>query len=210
RHPARAASAWAGPVAMVDVLTLGEAMAALRPHGPVRAGTVVDLSVAGAESNVAIALARLGHLSRWVGVVGSDRLGDLIVHTLRAEGVDVSHVCAAAAPTGLVLFESRLPGLTRVDYHRTGSAGTELSTSAALAALTPPPRAVHVTGVTVAIGRRPAEAVRKVVERARDLGALVCLDVNHRARLWSAADARAALRPLIGRVDVVVGSPDEL
>src|SRR5690606_15273506 len=66
----------AGGGAMVDVLTLGEAMAALRPRGPVRAGATVDLSVAGAESNVAIALARLGHRARWVGVVGSDRLGE--------------------------------------------------------------------------------------------------------------------------------------
>lgn len=195
---------------MVDVLTLGEAMAALRPRGPVRAGATVDLSVAGAESNVAIALARLGHRARWVGVVGSDRLGELVVHTLRAEGVDVSHVRAAAEPTGIALFETRLPGITRVDYHRTGSAGSHLSTSDVLKALTPMPRAVHVTGVTPALGHGPAEAVLRVAERARDLGALVCFDVNHRARLWSLADARAALRPLIGCVDVVVGSPEEL
>ncbi|HLT09427.1 MAG TPA: sugar kinase [Micromonosporaceae bacterium] len=195
---------------MVDVLTLGEAMAALRPRGPVRAGATVDLSVAGAESNVAIALARLGHRARWVGVVGSDRLGELVVQTLRAEGVDVSHIRTAAAPTGIVLFETRLPGVTRVNYHRTGSAGSLLSTSDVLKALTPLPRAVHVTGVTVAIGHGPAAAVSSVVERARDLGALVCFDVNYRARLWSLAVARAALRPLIGYVDVVVGSPEEI
>lgn len=195
---------------MVDVLTLGEAMAAMYPRGPVRVGTVAELSIAGAESNVAIALARLGHHVRWVGVVGADRLGRLVRHGLRAEGVDVSCVRVTSAPTGLVLFETRVPGVTRVDYHRAGSAGTHLSTSDVLAAFTPPPRVVHVTGVTMALGSGPAAAVRCAVEGARDVGAMVCLDVNYRSKLWSVADAQQALRPLVGVVDILIGSPEEL
>ncbi|MFD4649808.1 hypothetical protein [Streptomyces sp. NPDC058441] len=43
----------------VDVLTFGETMVALRGHGPFKLGGSMDLSVAGAESNVAIGAARL-------------------------------------------------------------------------------------------------------------------------------------------------------
>ncbi|MFE4249596.1 hypothetical protein ACFRU3_08835 [Streptomyces sp. NPDC056910] len=48
----------------VDVLTFGETMVALRGHGPFKLGGSMDLSVAGAESNVAIGLTRLGHSVR--------------------------------------------------------------------------------------------------------------------------------------------------
>jgi 2-dehydro-3-deoxygluconokinase len=45
---------------------------------------------------------------------------------------------------------------------------------------------------------------------ARAAGALVSLDVNYRSRLWSRQQARDALRPLAGTVDVVIASDDEL
>jgi len=52
------------------VLCLGEAMIALRSQGRIRLGDPMVASVAGAESNVAIGLARLGHAVGWVGRVG--------------------------------------------------------------------------------------------------------------------------------------------
>ncbi|NDZ91612.1 sugar kinase, partial [Streptomyces sp. SID10115] len=48
-----------------DVLTFGETMVALRGNGPLKLGGSMDVSVAGAESNVAIGLSRLGHAVRW-------------------------------------------------------------------------------------------------------------------------------------------------
>ena len=42
---------------MTDVVTFGKTMAALRAHDPIRLGGTMGLSVAGAESNVAIGLA---------------------------------------------------------------------------------------------------------------------------------------------------------
>ncbi|WP_345537777.1 sugar kinase [Phytohabitans rumicis] len=197
---------------MIDVITLGETMAALRAGGPLRLGGTLALSVAGAEANVAIGLSRLGHAVRWVGVTGADELGELVLRTLRAEGVDVS-ACAVDphAPTGLIIFEPRVAGVTRVSYYRTGSAGSRLSEAEVdVAFAAGPPRVLHVTGITPALGPGPAAAVARAVERARAAGATVCLDVNHRARLWTVADAAAALRPLLSSVDLVVASDDEL
>ncbi|GGU57019.1 hypothetical protein GCM10010211_22220 [Streptomyces albospinus] len=51
----------AGPATGPDVLTFGETMVALRGSGPLKLGGTMQVSVAGAESNVAIGLARLGH-----------------------------------------------------------------------------------------------------------------------------------------------------
>ncbi|WP_370615381.1 sugar kinase [Mumia sp. Pv 4-285] len=196
---------------MPEVLTLGEAMGCLRSAGRVNLGDAVSLGVAGAESNVAIGLARLGHACRWVGAVGPDQIGELVVRTLTAEGVDVSCVRRRPEPTGIVVFEERLGGLTRVDYHRRHSAGSMVSVEDVTAAFADDaPQIVHLTGLTMALSPAAADAVRAAARQARDHGALVSLDVNHRSRLWSAEDARSALATLAGLADVVIASEDEL
>jgi 2-dehydro-3-deoxygluconokinase len=206
--PTTADPTTAGP----DVLTLGETMAAFRMDGPVRLGGGARLGVAGAESTVAIGLSRLGHRAAWVGVTGADEPGALVRRTLLAEGVDLAWTrVEPSRPTGLILFEPRLPGLDRVTYYRAGSAGAALSAADVRTAFgAGAPRLVHVTGITCALGPGPAAAVRTAVSLARAAGATVCLDVNHRRRLWSDAEAAAALRPLLPEVDILVASDDEL
>jgi 2-dehydro-3-deoxygluconokinase len=194
-----------------DVTTFGETMAALRAQDPIRLGGSLRLSVAGAESNVAIGLARLGHRVRWAGLVGDDETGALVLRTLRAEGVDVEHARVdARGPTGLILFERRIADLTRVTYHRSGSAGSLLAATDVLPALATEPRVLHLTGITPALGPAPASAVRAAVADAAGRGVRTCLDVNYRSLLWDRASAAAALRPLAGRLTVVVASADEL
>ncbi|MBB2911091.1 2-dehydro-3-deoxygluconokinase [Streptosporangium becharense] len=196
-----------------DVLTLGETMACLHGSGPLRLGGDLTLSIAGAETNVAIGLARLGHTARWAGVVGADELGALVLRTLRAEAVDTGTVrIDPERPTGLLIQENRIGDVSRVHYYRSGSAGSALGIADVTAALTAggPPGILHVTGITPALGPGPRAAVEHAVRRAQELGTRVCLDVNHRARLWDAAAASAVLGPLLPYVDVLVASYDEL
>ncbi|WP_024877516.1 sugar kinase [Saccharomonospora piscinae] len=194
---------------MPEIVTLGETMLSLRAEGLVRLGTTFRSSIAGAESTVAIGLSRLGRHVRWLGRVGDDEPGDLVLRTLRAEGVDVSTVERdEAAPTGLILFEQRLPGVTSVRYHRAGSAGSRVRADAV--DLGDDVRLVHLTGITPALGDGPRQAVDAALAQARERGATVSFDVNHRARLWSAGRARPVLTPLARSADVVIGSPDEL
>ncbi|MDX3748819.1 sugar kinase [Streptomyces sp. AK08-02] len=198
--------------AVPDVVTFGETMAAMRAHGAMRLGGSLDLSVAGAESNVAIGLARLGHRARWAGRVGADELGALVLRTLRAEGVDIEHAVTddAGRPTGLLLTEPRLGTLTRVSYYRTGSAGSAVSPADALSALAAGARVLHLTGITPALGASAAEAALAAAEAAHDAGITVCLDVNYRSRLWTTDQARTTLRPLLDRTDLLIASEDEL
>lgn len=195
---------------MTDVVTFGESMAALRGEGALRLGGAMHLSVAGAESNVAIGLARLGHSVRWIGRVGNDELGQLIRRTLNAEGVTTSAIADAARPTGLILFETRLADLVRVHYYRSGSAGSAVTAADVLDALGPGVRVLHVTGVTAALAEESANAVQAATQRARELAILVSLDINYRSRLWTPAAARHTLRDLMPAVDVLFGSDDEL
>ncbi|MGJ9422193.1 sugar kinase [Aeromicrobium sp. CF3.5] len=193
---------------MRDVVTIGETMMALRAQGPVQLAAPMLTSIAGAESNVAIALSRLGHVSAWVGRVGEDSPGDLIVRTLRGEAVDVSGVVRDPHHTGIIIFERRMPGVQKVAYARAGSAGSRL-----VADDLPPlldTRVLHVTGITPALSSGAADAVVAACSRAREQGVLVCLDVNHRPRLWPRERASEFFARLRSLVDVVVASPDEL
>jgi len=195
----------------VDVLTAGESMLALRGDGPLRLGGDLATSIAGAESNVAIGLSRLGHRVAWAGRVGSDESGALVTRTLAAEGVD----CRAVArdnerATGMLIFEKRLPDVTRVEYHRHGSAGSRWCVADAERALEMHPRLVHVTGITPALSAAAREATYALVEGAKSQGATVSVDVNFRSRLWSAEAAASHLRRLVDGADIVIASPDEL
>lgn len=192
-----------------EVMTFGETMASMRGAGPFRLGGALHLSIAGAESNVAIGLARLGHRAAWAGRVGDDEFGELVLRTLRAENVDVSAAGVdPRRPTGLIFFEQRTADITRVQYYRAGSAGS------ALAPGQPPmpnaPGFLHLTGITPALGDGAARAVASAAERARGTGRAVTLDVNFRARLWSATTARPVLRSLVPLADIVFGSEAEL
>jgi 2-dehydro-3-deoxygluconokinase len=198
--------------AQPDVVTFGETMAALRARGALRLGGSLGLSVAGAESNVAIGLARLGHRVRWAGRVGADELGALVLRTLRAEDIDTGHAVTddTGRPTGLLLTEPRLGTLTRVSYYRAGSAGSAVSPADVLPALAPGTRVLHLTGITPALGPSAAEAALTAAATAHESGITVCLDVNYRSRLWSADQARTALRPMLAHVDLLIASEDEL
>jgi 2-dehydro-3-deoxygluconokinase len=200
------------PPTGLDVLTMGETMAALRATGPIRLGSAMTPSAAGAESTVAIGLARLGHRAGWVGRVGDDEFGELVLRTLRAEGVDLSHarVDPDGRPTGLMAREHRVGSLIRVNYHRTGSAGSALEPGDVLPALDDGPRVLHLTGITPALSPSAAQAVQAAARRAHDVGVTVSFDVNYRSRLWPARRAREILLPLAELADVLIASSDEL
>ncbi|HZC72680.1 MAG TPA: sugar kinase [Jatrophihabitans sp.] len=196
---------------MSEVVTFGEAMAALRGTGLLRLGGELSLSIAGAESNLAIGLARLSHDVAWIGRVGDDELGQLVLRTLRAEQVDVraAHI-DADRPTGLLLFEPRIADTVRVAYYRSGSAGGAIAAEDVLPHLRSGLRLLHVTGVTAALGPQAVDAVNAAVKHARALGAQVSLDINYRSQLWPADRAREVLRPLAAQVDLLFASDDEL
>lgn len=201
--------------AVPDVLTIGESMVAFRSVGPVAQGGTQVTRVAGAESNVAIGLARLGHSVAWAGRVGPDSFGRLILRELRAEGVDTTHtVVDPSRPTGLMFVEQRTADLTQVEYRRSGSAGSALrreDVEAALEGLVQSGAGlVHLSGITPALSGSARDCIQWVAETAAAAGALVSFDVNFRARLWSRGQAREVLAPLASHTAYVIASEDEL
>jgi 2-dehydro-3-deoxygluconokinase len=194
----------------VDLLTLGESMVSLRSAGPLSAGGALTMHVAGAESNVAVGVARLGHRAVWAGVVGADPHGDFILRQLRAEGVGLQHREDAARRTGVMFLEQRTADITRAFYYRSGSAGSTLSPEDVDRVLQPGIRILHLTGITAALSPESRKAVEYAAERAAAEGMVVSLDVNYRSKLWSREEARQVLTPLARHATILVASDDEL
>ncbi|MFG2550804.1 sugar kinase [Streptomyces sp. NPDC048581] len=194
------------------VVCVGETMAALAPDppSPLRDAVHLRLSVAGAESNVAMYLADHGIPVAWLSALGDDPLGHRVRATVAAAGVDVSHVRTDPhRPTGL-LVKDPAPAGTRVHYYRRGSAASALGPEALDG---PPVRTaslLHLTGITPTL----SDSCRHLVTRALadEPGArpyAVSFDVNHRAALWPDGSAPAVLRELAGRADIVFVGLDE-
>jgi 2-dehydro-3-deoxygluconokinase len=187
----------------MSVLTVGETMALLDPveEGELRDGMPLTLRFAGAESNFAIALARLGVGVAWASRLGRDPFGDLIEAGLAREGIDLRWVTRDDAPTGL-FCKWRSAGRSSVVYHRAGSAASRLRPGDVPDEALDGVRLVHLTGITMAISEGGRELVVDLARRARERGACVLFDPNFRPALPDTPAAAAARqRPVLPYVD---------
>jgi 2-dehydro-3-deoxygluconokinase len=194
------------------LLALGETMALLTAAevGRLRHASALTLGVAGAESNVAIGARRLGCPAAWVGRVGDDELGELVISRIRAEGVDVGGVVRdPGAPTSLMLKERRTADMVRVLYYRRNGPGSRLEPGDLDPARVAAAGMLHVTGITPALGHSARAAVDHAVELARAAGVPVSFDVNYRSALWPPEEAAAVCRDLAARADIVFAGDDE-
>jgi 2-dehydro-3-deoxygluconokinase len=186
------------------LVTAGETMGLVVQGAPgsLRNGEAMTFGMGGSESNVAIGVRRLGHEATWIGRVGADPPGELILRELRAEQV---HAIAVTdpSPTGLMMRWRPSGAHGRVTYYRRDSAGSHLSAADIPAEVVRGAAVLHVTGITLALGPGPADAIAHAVDVARAGGLTVSFDLNYRSALWSPDQAAPALKAAVRRADVV-------
>ncbi len=198
---------------MPEIVALGEAMLVFAPTdvGRLREATHFRRFLAGAEANTAVAFARLGHSVGFIGQVGDDEFGAMIVGLLRAEGVDTTHLRRVpGAFTGIYFKErSGSHNAPRVFYYRAGSAASQLAPDALDPAGFAGARLVHLTGITPALSDSCAEAMRRAITLAREAGARISFDPNYRARLWPREAAAPILREFTAQADIALPNAEE-
>jgi 2-dehydro-3-deoxygluconokinase len=193
------------------VLTVGETMALLDPttDGEIESRMQFSLRVAGAETNFAIAMTRLGIPVTWVSRLGDDPFGDVVYKTLATEGIDLSYVHRDDSPTGL-FFKWRTASSSHVIYRRRGSAASHIEPSDVPDPAFDGAALVHLTGITMALGASARATVVDVARRAHARGIPVTFDPNYRPALWSDPDeAAAAQRSVLGFVEWYLCGLDE-
>jgi 2-dehydro-3-deoxygluconokinase len=196
----------------MEVLTFGETMVLFNPSltGPLRYVPGFSKSIGGAESNVAIALARLGHESAWFSMVGKDEFGRYIRNTIRGEGVDVSRVMwTDKANTGILFKERFASENPNVYYYRKDSAATKLSVEDIDAEYIKQAKIIHVTGITPALSKDMKDVVFEVLRIAKENGITVSFDPNIRLKLWPIEEARPVLLEIAGMSDIILPGVSE-
>lgn len=165
----------------------------------------------GAPANLAVAAARLGGDTAFIGKVGGDSFGDLLRRTLQENRVDTQ--CLYTDPTEqttLAVVSIDPQGERSFSFYRSPGADACLNQEEAAAGLKEAPKLLHFG--SVALTREPAQsAVFVVAATARRLGALVTFDPNYRANLWpSEADAVYRIKQALPLCDIIKLSLDEL
>nr|WP_154924115.1 sugar kinase [Microbacterium testaceum] len=196
---------------MGSVLTFGETMALVTAQdlGSWETVSHARVSIGGADSNVAIGLARLGVSVRWIGRVGDDALGRRVERDIRSEGVDTRAITDGSGPTGVMFKERRTPAHTRVSFYRSGSAGSRLVPSDISDDDIARAEVVLVNGVTASLSDTAEATALSVASRAKAAGTTVAFDVNHRPSLWIDRDPRPLYLEIARHADVLFAGEEE-
>ena len=197
---------------MPELLTFGETMVSMTPEEPgyLRYVSGFRARIAGAESNVAIGVSRLGHSAAFVSSFGDDALGELALSELRREGVDVSHVLRDPLHRTGVMFKERVaPRETNVFYYRENSAASHMTGGMVPDALLRQTRLLHLTGITPALSASCRETTLSLARRAKEAGVTVSFDPNFRSKLWSREEASAVFREILPYTDVLLPGLEE-
>ncbi len=199
---------------MKKVVTFGEVMMRLATPGYQRFVQTdrFDVTFAGAEANVAAALAQFGVPVEFVTRLPDNDLGDACLNFLRRYGIGVEHIARGGGRLGVYYLETgavQRPG--KVIYDRADSA---------LATIEPgmidwpgvfaDADWFHWTGITPAVSESAAAVCYEAAKCAKETGLEISCDLNYRGKLWKWGKSAAQVMPdLIEFCDLVVANEED-
>jgi 2-dehydro-3-deoxygluconokinase len=196
----------------MDLVTFGEAMVRFSPPAlqQLEQASTLEMTVGGSELNVAVLAARLGVTSRWVSRLPDNALGRMIAGRAREQGVEPHVEWTVDGRVGLYFVEIGGARISSVLYDRAGSAISRVTLgSVDWASIFPGGRWYHVSGITPALSEGAAKVTAESLALAKRAGLTVSYDLNYRAKLWSAKQARVVQEPLMEHVDVLIASEED-
>jgi 2-dehydro-3-deoxygluconokinase len=198
----------------LDVVTLGEAMALFvaGESAPLESVRHFEKRTAGAETNVAVGLARLGLGVGWVSRLGDDSMGRFLIDEFTREGIDCSHVALLPGARTGFMFKGRVDDGSDppIEYHRKGSAASGFTPADLDLPWLVQARHLHVTGIFPALTPETLAATRAAMATMRAHGRTISFDPNLRPALWSSKETmRATLNGLAAHADWVLPGLEE-
>jgi 2-dehydro-3-deoxygluconokinase len=198
---------------MATFVTFGEIMLPLNTVGYERyvQAKAFSASYAGAEANVAVALAALGCDVQFVTRLPAHEIGQAALNELRRFGVRTDHVSRGGERLGLFYCEtgaSQRP--SKVIYDRRHSAIAEAEEKDFdWKAIFRGAGWYHFTGITPALSDGCAHLCARALEEARTAGTAVSVDLNYRAKLWGSEKAAAVLGGLVRGCDLMIANEED-
>jgi len=160
---------------------------------------------------MAVGLARLGASVGMIASLGNDSLSEFLTNFLKAENVDTSRVQAAPGYLpSLCLTEVSPPDRFPQVFYRRDPVDTRLDATGEDLDYIAQSR-MFITNGTSLCASPSRESTYRSLERARQAGCRVVLDVDYRAMSWTKPEeAGLAVRLALPFVDVLIGNELEL
>jgi fructokinase len=198
----------------MDIVCLGELLVDMFPAEVGRSMVQVSSfrpKPGGAPANVAVAAARLGVRSAFIGKVGEDIFGHFLADTLEAEGVSLQGLrYDNEARTTLVFIAMPDENTAEFVFYRNPGADTRLEPSDLDHSLLRQARFLHFGSLSLT--DEPARsATRDAIQIAREAGVQISYDVNYRPSLWrKPGEAIQQALKIIPSVDLLKVNETEL
>ena len=197
---------------MYDILTIGEMLIDLTQTGVSDQGIPVYTAFpGGAPANVAVAAAKLGASTAFIGKVGDDAFGKLLVDTVKNNGVNADGMIVTdTANTTLAVVSLQQSGERDFAFYRKGFADTQLSESEISDDTLKNTHILHFGSVSMTEDPSRTATFNSAL-RAKNMGATITYDPNYRASLWdSVDDALVQMKMPLSIVDILKISNEEL
>ncbi|MCV2402113.1 carbohydrate kinase [Marinomonas sp. C2222] len=169
------------------VMAFGEALIDFLSNGATQAGELESFTKfpGGAPANVAVAVARLGGNSHFIGQVGDDAFGHFLKDSLNEYGVNTaSMLMTKEAKTALAFVSLDETGERSFEFYRNPSADMLFRESDFDAAWFTGSQGVFHTCSNTLTDANITKATLAGIEMARAAGWIVSIDVNLRTNLW--------------------------
>ncbi|WP_026658905.1 carbohydrate kinase family protein [Butyrivibrio sp. AC2005] len=197
-----------------DVVALGELLVDFTDNGKSEQGnSIFEANPGGAPCNVLSMLQKLGNKTAFIGKVGEDFLGEMLVSKAAEQGIDMSAVLKDKNVGTTLAFVQKLPNGDRdFAFFRNPGADMMITADEVLE------RASYIKksdifhfgtlSMTSTCGRAATE---KAIEIAKESGCTVSFDPNYRAPLWNKIeDALEAIRYGMSVCDILKISDNEI
>lgn len=193
----------------MDITAIGEILIDLTQTGTSAQGVpLFAANPGGAPANVAVAAARLGSKTAFIGKVGRDGFGSYLRRVLEENGVDSTGLRGSDSPTTMAIVSVDATG--ERDFRFVRGADCELAPEEVDETAAGTSKILHFGSVslTQGIARSATVFAARTAHRA---GRLVSYDPNYRAALWnSEADALEWMKLPLPLVDIIKLSEEEL
>lgn len=198
---------------MTRVVSFGETMMRLNPEGYLKLlqANSLNLSFAGAESNVAVSLVNYGYEARYVTKLPAHDMGQLCINDLRKHGVDTSCILRGGERIGIDYLEKGASQRgSKVIYDRKHSSVADADPKEYdWKNILKGAKWFHFTGITPALSENTAKACLDACKTAKALGLTVSCDLNYRNKLWSKEEAKKVMTGLMKYVDVCICNEED-
>lgn len=195
-----------------DVVALGELLIDFTDNGVSGQGnTIFEANPGGAPCNVLSMLQNLGKKTAFIGKVGADAFGQMLIQAVRARGINTDNLLTDdVVHTTLAFVHTDREGDRSFSFYRNPGADMMLRWDEVHQEMLGDTRIFHF-GTLSMTERQIGNVTKKAVERAKSEGALISFDPNLRPPLWkSLEDAKDKMWYGIGQCDILKISDDEI